>query len=649
GNYWFASSRQGILHIYENYFTDLNSCMNIDQMVNSIQPFHDRIYIGSDKGLSCYKNSERVLDDSLVNASKGLRIRQIYVDRDDAIWILSYQKGLICQSPDEKIYYINSKNSELKNDSLRCIYEREDGSFVLGTEAGIFSLQKDGTVSRLVDDSTLNSERILSVAEDEKGILYIGTDSDVLYVVEEDKIIGQITMKDGMFSNVILKIRTSENLNGIWVVTGSGICFIDENHKVSRVESVNIANSLDLIYLNQEEVAILAGNGFFRMKEEDLLSDDINYVHYDKKLGLPIDFTANANNIVKDGILYMCGINGAASLNLSKEEIHRDIWIYVKDIQSDGKNIYLGDDITSIDPKTHRLNLDFRILNYTNEDVDVRFMLEGTDKSFSSISGSESTIVSYTNLKGGDYNYYFEVLDRNSGQILAKEKLKLFKRYTFGEMPYVHLILTILGLLILALAVSMILFFRDKSLKEKYRKKYHQKHKEDLNKIAYQDIVTGVSNRNCYEKDIAEVDMKKLFAISTVSINHGEYLKRKYGMLYFEDILKNTTQILKNHAGKDVRIYRLSEYIFCIWFKKPVELEQYIIRIKEEFQELYEKEKEEEVSGLAVGAIYYEPLLHEDYESLFKRCEEMRILNQKHEEMKFMDRKIQYMNTAGIS
>ncbi len=642
GNYWFASSRQGIMHIYENYFTDLGKYLKYNQMVNAIETYRDKLYIGSDTGLSCYVGRELSDDDELAERCKGLRIRQVYADDEDGIWVVTYTEGLIHQDANGQITRYYSRNSNLSTDALRCIYELRDHSFAIGSEEGIFRLGTDRKIERLIDDNYLNKERILSIEEDKDGNLFVGTDGDGIYIVKDGKVNERITAKEGLFSNVILKVRYSEHMDGIWIVTGAGVSFADQKGNVRNVAGVTIANSLDLIFLNEDEVAVLAGNGFFRMKESELLDEKLDCIHYDKKLGLPIDFTANASNVVKDGILYMCGTSGAASLDLNKQELHREIRIYVKDIQGEKGSYYHKGEETKIDPENHRLNLDVRMLNYTHDLFDVKFMLEGTDKEPTRLSSTDMTTISYTNLKGGEYNYHFQILEKGTEHILAEETIPMRKVYTVWEKPYVRFLLAMIIVCSIALIVHLAMVRREKELGERYRKKYIKEHKEEIEKLAFKDLVTGVNNRNCYEQDLQRLNLQKLSAIAMISVNHAEYLKHKYGVLYFDNILKRTAQILKEYTGSAAEIYRLSEYIFCVWFEDPIELENFLVQIKETFKNILSSEEED--LSLAVGAVYHDTVIEEDYESLSRRCDEMRNLDQKHEEMKFMDRKVRYIN-----
>ncbi len=641
GNYWFASSRQGVLHIYENYFSDLSDYLEIHQTVNSIEPYGEYLYIGTDEGLYCYQDKELITEDALVQMCAGQRIRQVYADQKGNLWIVTYRLGLFRQSPDGTITEINSENSELTTNAVRCIYEKNDGSFLVGTEGGLFVIDTEDKVGRLVNDESFNLERILAIAEDAEGYIFIGTDGDGLYMIKDGSIQDVITADGGLFSNVILKIKPSPNMQGIWVVTGAGICFVAEDGTVSQSKGATIANSLDIVFLNQNEVAVLAGNGFFRMREDTLLTGEGDYLKYDKKIGLPVDFTANAWNMIRDNVLYLCGTDGAASLDLQKEIPVRTVRTYVNDVEADGKSFYRNEKVTRIDADTHRLNLDIRILNFTHETYKVRYILRGTDSDATIVDDSDSTNISYTNLDGGDYEYLFEVLDDYTDEVMASRTLLIRKRLTIWEETYTQALIALLTVCLFAYILYLVMRRRDKEIGETYRLRFQREKKEELAKIAYQDIVTGASNRNLYEIQKKKLDLNRIYALVMVSVNHAEYIRNKQGVLFFEQILNKTVELMRNSTELPIQVYRISEYIFCFWVEEPINLEEYTQKLKTSFAELWEEESD--VSDLAVGAVYNDKLLNEDYATLFKRCDDMRRMDQKHGEMKFMDRKIQYI------
>lgn len=137
GSFWFVSSRQGILHLYQNYFSDMGAYWGIHQTVNSIQAYGNKIYVGCEDELYCFEGKNQV-EDALTEACKGLRIRQLFLDDSGRIWVVSHENGLRFMDPEGNITCIHTENSGLGTNKTRCIRERKNGEILIGTEEGIF-------------------------------------------------------------------------------------------------------------------------------------------------------------------------------------------------------------------------------------------------------------------------------------------------------------------------------------------------------------------------------------------------------------------------------------------------------------------------------------------------------------------------------
>ena len=117
----------------------------------------------------------------------------------------------------------------------------------------------------------------------------------------------------------------------------------------------------------------------------------------------------------------------------------------------------------------------------------------------------------------------------------------------------------------------------------------------------------------------------KIYAFLSVSINHIEYFKGKYGILYTENILRKGVQILQESAKEDV----------------PVELELYIQQLKEAFRK--KGEEEDLPFSSSIGAIYNNTIGKENIDELIDRCGKMRLLNEKHAEAEFSEGKMKML------
>lgn len=568
GNYWFVSSRQGILQIYKNHFSDLGSYWNLKETVNSIQVYHGKTYVGCDNGLYCFRGKKRVTD-NLTNACRGMRIRQIYLDEDD-----------------------------------------------------IFK-----------------TRRILDVEEDNTGTVYAATDGYGVFEIKNGVVTNTYSKQQGLLSNVVMKVVASNRMEGTWIVTGEGICFIGRNGSIRQVKGIPVANSLDLL-IEDDKAIILSGNGFFEAEEKDLLEESLSYTYFSKRDGLPVDFTANAGNTIENGILYMCGTTGAVAIDLNEEESEKPIRLYVDNITEDGKEIKSDDNEAVISPYAHRISIDVRMINFVHRNLYAGYCLDGMDEKETLIKNM-GTDIGYTNLAGGSYKYNYTVYDGETGKALLGLSVPLVKKYKFREEPRVKVLMVFLGIGVLILLFILLVSLHEKSVKRKYYLEFLQEKEAEISELAYRDLVTGVYNRNYFEHEKDKIDLKKMSAILSVSINHAEYFKGKYGVFFMESVLRKGVKILQDCTSENIRICRVSENIFYFWFMEPVQMESYISDIKAAFKELGDKEKIQ--YSFSVGAIYNNAVGKENIDELIDRCGKMRLLDEKHSEAQFITSKMKML------
>ena len=638
GNYWFVSSRQGIMQLYENYFSDLGEYWGIDQTVNAIQPYKNKIYVGCDNGLFCFKGKERQ-NDQLVRSCKGQRIRQVYLDNEENLWVSTHRDGIKKMDLAGNITCYNTKSSEMETDKIRCIWQKEDDRIFVGTEDGLFLIGSDDKIQRYTDNSILNTKRILDVKESDTGKVFASTDGYGVYEMEDGVVTNIFSKKQGLLSNVVMKIVPSKAMKGVWAVTGEGICFISEDGTVRKAAGISAANSLDLLLTEEGEAVILAGNGLFRLREKDLLEKNNSCIYLNKQDGLPVDFTANARNSIQNGILYMCGTTGAASMDLNKEQTEKPIKLYLNAVTEDGKAVDTEQKKMVLSPSAHRVDIDIEMINFVHRNVYAGYYLKGMDSR--ETRTSDLTDKSYTNLKGGNYTYEYKVYDVRSDRCLAELSVSFRKNYKFLEQFRVRVLLVLLAVGSIILLFVLFTGSREKQVKRRYYLEFLKEKEAELSELAYKDPVTGVYNRNYFEQEKGNINLKRLFAFVSVSVNHVQYLKNKYGIFYTEGIIRKGVQIMQSCTEEQIKICRVSENIFYFAFMEPVQLEAYIYDLKEQFKK--EGEKEGVPFSFSVGAIYNNEVGKETIDELIDRCDKMRLLDEKHSEAKFIEGKMKML------
>ena len=643
GNYWFVSSREGVMQLYKNHFSNLKSYWGgVDRTTNSIQPYQDKIYVGYDDGLYCYQGKELV-EDNLVRSCSGERIRQIYLDQENNIWVSTFEDGIKEMNPNGEVTCYNTENSNLETNKIRCIWEKPDKEILVGTEDGLYVIDQNHQVKLFSDDTTLSTKRILDVKEDSDGHVYAATDGYGIYELENGTVKQVYSKQQGLLSNVAMKIVLSQKLDGIWVVTGEGLCFIDEKGDVQNVTGISVANSLDLILDSDGTAVVLAGNGYFQLKETDLLKkENISYVHYDKKDGLPVDFTANARNTIQDGILYMCGTTGAVSINLNEKDEEKPVRLYVDEVVEDGKTVkYDSKKETVFSSGAHRIHIDVKMINFVHRNIYAGYFLKGMDKDQTFIKEDELTDTSYTNLEGGCYTYEYKIYDSETDKCIAKLSVPVRKNYKFWEEPRAKALRYLLALGIFVLIFTLLLNLREKRMDRHYQIKYLKEKEDEISRMAYLDLATGVYNRNYFEMEKEKLDVKEVYAVISVSINYITYFKGKYGIFFTENIFRKGVEVLQQCTKEKVKIFRVSENIFYYWLTQPVELEAYIQEMKDTFQK--KGEEEGMPFSFSVGAIYNNTVGKENIDELIDRCGKMRLLDEKNADAKFIEGKVKML------
>lgn len=648
GSYWFASSRTGVMQLYPNEFSNLSNYWNLHEVVNTIQVDGDKTYVGTDNGMHCYVDSEAV-SDSLTEVCSDLRIREIYKAKD-MLCVATYGSGVIIKCSDDKIIRINKENSDLTTDLIRSIWQRSDGSLLLATEEGVFVCEADKTTSDealsynvhyLTNDGVLTSYRILDVKEDENGTVYAATDGNGLFVIKDGEVVNNFTKTDGLYSDCVLKVVLSKEKQGVWLVMSEGINYLETNNTLQRVIAVPTANTTDMVITDDCKAVLLAANGLFQVNESDLLKEsNVEYKQATKKDGIPIDFTANSWSVLEDDILYICGTTGPTSVDLNEEHSKNyEVRIYIAGIYADNKEVVVEDGEISIPADTHRFSIDVRPINYVYQNITLGYMLENMDQDETLIDGGSDKFISYTNISGGKYIYHFRVMNSETKENLIEISLSVKKEYNFFEEPGVKLILLFLGITTLIALVILIIYLIQSGANKQYKAQLEKEKNEEIKRLAYYDTATDTFNRNYYESIIQNLDTSKIFAAISVSVNHMEYYKKKYGVLYVDSMMRQGAKVIKDiTAENDVKIFRLSENIFFYWLTSPVRLEEYIFDIKTEFNKLGNKN---DVYSFAVGGVYNES---ETITQMLEKCESMRTTDENLAESKFVKAKINVLN-----
>ena len=144
GNIWFTSTRQGVMKLVSDRFTDLSKYLDLDTgVVNATCLYHGKLYLATDSGVMIIDEStDHPVENELSRMLDGIRVRCVKKDSGDNLWFCTHgDYGLVCYKKDKSIVCFNESNG-LDANRIRTVLERKDGSMAVATTGnGVFIVE----------------------------------------------------------------------------------------------------------------------------------------------------------------------------------------------------------------------------------------------------------------------------------------------------------------------------------------------------------------------------------------------------------------------------------------------------------------------------------------------------------------------------
>lgn len=225
------------------------------------------MWIGTYSGVSIFNpNSSFIhfkseMEDDTINSNL---IQGIYEDQDGTFWIGSNESGVNILN-ENSVKYLNTKNSDLLNDSIRDITGLKNNIY-LGTNEGLSVLTKndkkgeDYTITNYTEENGLPSNKVRSLYVDSKGYVWIGTNKGIATLDPNNNIIdiSYIFEKIGVSDKFVRAVY--EDSNGNYYIG----CFLD-----GGLIKINPKTKKYTIYKNKEDDYSSISNNSIRYITED--------------------------------------------------------------------------------------------------------------------------------------------------------------------------------------------------------------------------------------------------------------------------------------------------------------------------------------------------------------------------------------------
>ena len=509
GNLWFTSTRQGVMEMTPNRFTDIYNKYDLPaDVVNATCMYDGKLFIGTDLGLTlidengvCDKlelkepfsfNGSADVYTDLRKVVEGHRIRSLIVDSKDRLWMAIWTGlGVLCYDHGVLTHY--SELNGLISDRARRVCEFSDGSIVIATGSGVSVIKDDKVTASYGREDGLENPIILTVAEGSNGDILAGSDGGGIYILGSGHT-KLLSLEDGLTSDTLLLMKRDHKRDIVWVISSNSIGYLEPGYAYTAVKNFPYSNNFDFVQNSRDEMWVMSSNGIFIVPTEDMLKNgEINATHYSISNGLSLTSTANSTSCVtEDGDLYMAGNSGVVKLNIeSGFDINIDYKAAVPYICVDDTRQYPDEngDFT-IPASTRTLTINSFVFNYSLMTPQVSYRLEGFSDETNTVSFNDLAPLVYTNLRGGDYRFALTVSDPLS-QAERTISVNIRKEPAFYETAWFYILAALL-VIMTGVISARIIFNRQLA-------KMQKKHKEEVEK---ERLATELQTANKIQADM---------------------------------------------------------------------------------------------------------------------------------------------------
>jgi ligand-binding sensor domain-containing protein/signal transduction histidine kinase len=467
GNLWVGTRRGGLAVIRDPKLTSISVTEGLpNDFINAIHEDKEgRIWIGTRDGLVSMSNGK--ITQFPLKPGMDTNIKSILQDRDGRLWVGTSGRGLhylqnsrwrsigekieglrniitICQTEDGRLWFGSSDERKLfclqggeiidagqnRSDLYTQVLLADGENLWVGARGGFYYVS-NGAISNVFEGIKLPEITVRSLYKDHEGSLWIGTSSQGLYRIKDEKVLNY-TEEDGLYDKGITQIE--EDMNGnLWLGSRSGIYSIRkadldafDNGRISRIPYSTYETGI---------------------RDWKCMSD----AHYTGREGplSKIYFPTNRGVMIID-----------------TKKTHPDSLppvVHIEEVIANNKRVYVGSDAV-IPPGRGEIEIHYTGLSFTApEQVRFRYKLEGYDKDW--VEADTRRVAFYTKLQPGSYS--LEVQAISADGVWSKESA----HYRFQIRPHFYqtYIFYTLCLLLLIAILWLLYLWRLRQIRSRFR------------------------------------------------------------------------------------------------------------------------------------------------------------------------------------
>jgi ligand-binding sensor domain-containing protein len=567
----------------------------------AIEDSRGNLWFGTSKGISVYDPSTSLYKNYHNNQENPAlisfnTIRSFVEDKKGNIWI-GTGNGLNRYDPLANRFKIYGGKDSLKSYFIWSLLETQNGDLYVGGTGGLQRFNETtGLFSAADDDEGINKKiayNIRNIFEDSQQGLWLGAyDNGLIYYHPQKKIVEHYRSNDKDAGSLVNNFITSvtEDKKGIfWIATRDGLNSFD--HKTKKFTAYTTANGLPsnktsaLRVDNSNRLWIATGNGL------SVLSPGRAFFrNYDMSDGLPTnEFNDQAAATTRDGRFIYPSYRGFVVFKPEEVQQKKNLQplIYASAFKVFNEPLPLQVNPEEIKTLSLRhdqnfFSIELTALNYENADkIFYAYKLDPFNKDW---VYTRDRNISYTNVPGGDYTFYYKVsMDPTNWNVPAKE-LKLIVGTVFYKNSWFILFA---AFLIACLVYGIYRYRRRQTARMHHLQLQATRLEKDKTEIQYQNLINQFNphflfnsltslNSLIYEnKELASEFLEQLSAVYRYLLTHKE--TQLVELKAEKEFVKYYISLLKTRFGTALQItidipqHLLSKKVVPVTFQLLVE------------------------------------------------------------------------------
>ena len=483
GNLWFSSSRLGLLKMCKTPFFEIFPELGITAVVNSTEKWMGMLYCGTDSGLVIVDEEKNIqVTNELSSLLEGIRIRCVKKDDMGNLWIATSGNGIyrvnVTVKGAYKIENLTEKDG-LPGMRFRNICQLMDGRIAAGGDYGLAIISGNVVKKVYSAENGLSNEKSLCLIEFNDA-LFVGSDGGGIAKIKNGKIEEIISRKDGLSSNVVMRMVYDPVSEGVFIVTSNGLCYMSPEEEVSSLTSFPYSNNYDIICREDGKCWIMSSAGVYVADSSELIENKRkDYILINSKRGFRQSLVANSW-VCKDGdLVYLCCDDGVVKVDMTQYDMSVRSYrmmldgVWIDDERYDINRV----DTFKIPADAEKIVFEPMALNYSMNDPYVSVILNGYDTKEKVCLLSELDTCTYIGLPPGKYVFTVAILDGKNGNPKEVASYSIKKEAQMYQNWWFKLYIIIIS----SLVIIWITWFitRKKTertlLKQKYELEYARK------------------------------------------------------------------------------------------------------------------------------------------------------------------------------